>query len=201
MGSRPRLFSLLGLSGVEPTAHLRQIGPGTVHCARDVPSSNCGVHAERDMSEVASTRQGEEREMHIVTLCCRDIAAMVTFYTRLGWRDTMPAVDNYFRFETGGALLALWPMDQALAEVATASARPPEQFGGVTLAMLVPTRDDVDRRLDVARQAGASKILAPEERAWGGRSGYFFDPEGNAWEVVWSPRARFDARGALLPLD
>ena len=201
MGSILELFSLLGLSGVEPTAHLRQIGQGTVHCARDATSSNFGVHAERDMSEVAGTRQGEEREMHIVTLCCREIAAMATFYTRFGWRDTMPAVDNYFRFETGGALLALWPMDQALAEVAVASARPPEQFGGVTLAVLVPTRDDVDRLLDVARQAGALKILAPEERAWGGRSGYFFDPEGNAWEVVWSPRARFDARGALLPLD
>ena len=93
----------------------------------------------------------------------------------------------------------LLPLDQALAEVAVASARPPEQFGGVTLAVMVPTRDDVDRWLDVARQAGASKILAPEERAWGGRSGYFFDPEGHAWEVAWSPRARFDARGALLP--
>jgi uncharacterized glyoxalase superfamily protein PhnB len=64
---------------------------------------------------------------------------------------------------------------------------------------MVPTRDDVDRWLDVARQAGASKILAPEERAWGGRSGYFFDPEGHAWEVAWSPRVRFDAHGALLP--
>ena len=199
MSSIIRLFSRFGLSGVEPTAHLRQIGNGTVHCARDATSSNFGVYAERYMGEVVGTRQGEEREMHIVTLCCRDIAAMATFYTRLGWRDTMPAVDNYFRFETGGALLALWPMDQALAEVAAASARPPEQFGGVTLAVLVPTRDDVDRRLDVARQAGASKILAPEERAWGGRSGYFFDPEGHAWEVAWSPRARFDARGALLP--
>jgi len=134
-----------------------------------------------------------------VTLCCRDIAAMATFYTRLGWRDTMPAVDNYFRFETGGALLALWPMDHALAEVDAVSTRPPEQFGGVTLAVMVPTRDDVDRWLDVARQAGASKILAPEERAWGGRSGYFFDPEGHAWEVAWSSRVRFDAHGALLP--
>ncbi len=199
MSSILRLFSRFGLSGVEPTAHLRQIGNGTVYCARDATASNFGVHAERYMGEAAGTMQGEEREMHIVTLCCRDIAAMATFYTRLGWRDTMPAVDNYFRFETGGALLALWPIDQALAEVAAASARPPEQFGGVTLAVLVPTRDDVDRRLDVARQAGASKILAPEERAWGGRSGYFFDPEGHAWEVAWSPRARFDARGALLP--
>ena len=199
MGSILRLFSLLGLRGAESTAHPRQIGHGTVHCARDAPSSNFGVHAERDMSEVAGTKQGEEREMHIVTLCCRDIAAMATFYTRLGWRDTMPAVDNYFRFETGGALLALWPLDHALAEVAAASARPPEQFGGVTLAVMVPTRDDVDRWLDVARQAGASKIVAPKERVWGGRSGYFFDPEGHAWEVAWSPRARFDARGALLP--
>ena len=59
------------------------------------------------MGKEAGTVPGEEGEMHIVTLCCRDIAAMAAFYTRLGWRDTMPAVDNYFRFETGGALLAL----------------------------------------------------------------------------------------------
>ena len=87
--------------------------------------------------------QGKGCEMHIVTLCCRDIATMATFYTRLGWRDTMPAVDNYFRFETGGALLALWPLDEALTEVAAASARPPEQFGGVTLAVMVPTREEI----------------------------------------------------------
>jgi uncharacterized protein len=199
MSSILGLCTRFGRNGLKPPVHLRQSGNGTVHGARDTTSSHCGVQAEWYIGKVASTRQGEEREMHIVTLCCRDIAAMATFYTRLGWRDTMPAVDNYFQFETGGALLALWPMDQALAEVAAASARPREQFGGVTLAVLVPTRDDVDRRLDVARQAGASKILAAEERAWGGRSGYFFDPEGNAWEVVWNPRARFDARGALLP--
>src|SRR6266581_1711366 len=118
MSSILRLLSQLGFSGVEPTAHLRQIGHGTVHCARDATSSNFGVHAERYMGEVAGTRQGEEHEMHIVTLCCRDIAAMATFYTRLGWQDTMPTVDNYFRFETGGALLALWPMDQWCSGVA-----------------------------------------------------------------------------------
>jgi catechol 2,3-dioxygenase-like lactoylglutathione lyase family enzyme len=116
-----------------------------MHCARDATSSNCGVYAERSIGEGAGTRQGEEGEMHIVTLCCRDIAAMATFYTRLGWRDTMPTLDNYFRFETGGALLALWPLDEALAEVGAVSARPPEQFGGVTLAVMVPTPDDVDR--------------------------------------------------------
>ena len=26
-----------------------------------------------------------------------------------------------------------------------------------------------------------------EDRGWGGRSGYFFDPEGNAWEVGFGP--------------
>jgi catechol 2,3-dioxygenase-like lactoylglutathione lyase family enzyme len=136
--------------------------------------------------------------MPIVTLGCRDLAAMVMFYTRLGWRDTTPYDDQYFRFETGGCLLALLPLDETLREVAAANARPPELFGGVTLALLVPTREDIERRLDVARQAGASKIVVPEDRDWGGRSGYFFDPEGNAWEVAWNPRARFDTRGALL---
>jgi hypothetical protein len=27
------------------------------------------------------------------------------------------------------------------------------------------------------------------------------DPEGNRWEITWSPRATFDTRGALLSWD
>jgi hypothetical protein len=36
------------------------------------------------------------------------------------------------------------------------------------------------------------------DRSWGGRSAFMADPEGNRWEITWSPRATFDARGALL---
>jgi uncharacterized protein len=39
------------------------------------------------------------------------------------------------------------------------------------------------------------------DRSWGGRSAFIADPEGNGWEIIWSPRATFDPRGALLSWD
>jgi len=46
--------------------------------------------------------------------------------------------------------------------------------------------------------AGATPVAAATDRSWGGRSAFIADPEGNRWEITWSPRATFDARGALL---
>jgi uncharacterized glyoxalase superfamily protein PhnB len=39
--------------------------------------------------------------------------------------------------------------------------------------------------------------MEPVDRDWGGRSGYFADPEGNRWEVAWAPGMEFDVRGAV----
>ena len=41
-----------------------------------------------------------------------------------------------------------------------------------------------------ATQAAGARITQPAERAaWGGYRGYFLDPEGNPWELVFNPRA------------
>ena len=48
------------------------------------------------------------------------------------------------------------------------------------------------------REAGAQVLAEPTDRDWGGRSAYFADPEGNAWEVAWVPGSTFDERGALI---
>lgn len=55
----------------------------------------------------------------------------------------------------------------------------------VTLA----TTDGVDTVLEQARAAGASEVLAAEQREWGGYSGYFADPDGFRWEVAVNPGA------------
>jgi catechol 2,3-dioxygenase-like lactoylglutathione lyase family enzyme len=51
----------------------------------------------------------------------------------------------------------------------------------------VPTPEEVDAALDVARAAGASYVGEPEEREWGGYTGYFADPAGFRWEVATNP--------------
>ena len=37
-----------------------------------------------------------------------------------------------------------------------------------------------------ARAAGAD-VTGPEEREWGGYTGYFADPDGVRWEIAWNP--------------
>jgi uncharacterized glyoxalase superfamily protein PhnB len=52
--------------------------------------------------------------------------------------------------------------------------------------------------MDEVRRAGGTVSAEPVDRPWGGRSGYFTDPEGHAWEVAWMPGSSFDLRGALI---
>jgi predicted lactoylglutathione lyase len=41
--------------------------------------------------------------------------------------------------------------------------------------------------MDLARRAGARIIRDAVTLSWGGYSGYFADPDGHLWEVVWFP--------------
>ncbi|RDI65584.1 VOC family protein [Nocardia pseudobrasiliensis] len=55
----------------------------------------------------------------------------------------------------------------------------------MSLGYFVDARDDVDRVLERARQAGGVIVRAPLERPWGIYAGYFADPDGHMWEVVY----------------
>lgn len=126
-----------------------------------------------------------DQRLSLVTLGCRDLAAARAFYRRLGWRESPPSNEHVAFFQCGGMIFALWSRD-ALAEDAKA-AGPGTGFANVTLAQNVGSKDEVDRLLRAAEQAGA-KILKPAATAfWGGYTGYFADPEGFAWEVAWNP--------------
>jgi len=54
------------------------------------------------------------------------------------------------------------------------------------------------QRRAAARAAGAEVVKEAHDAFWGGRSGYFADPEGNRWEVAWAPNAVFDDRGVII---
>lgn len=44
-----------------------------------------------------------------------------------------------------------------------------------------------------AQAAGATIVKPAQSTFWGGYAGYFQDPDGHLWEVVWTPH--------LLPDD
>ncbi|MDX6699115.1 MAG: uncharacterized protein QOE65_2512 [Solirubrobacteraceae bacterium] len=135
--------------------------------------------------------------LSVVTVGAHDVAALRAFYERLGWESHTPPGD-FAAFPLGGAVFTLYDAKTLAEEAGGHTAPSPGTFRGVTLAINVDERDDVDMVIRRAVDAGATVLAAPVTRDWGGRSGYFSDPEGNAWEVAWLPNATFDDRGALI---
>jgi catechol 2,3-dioxygenase-like lactoylglutathione lyase family enzyme len=138
--------------------------------------------------------------LSIVTLGVRDMGVLRSFYRSLGWPELSIGDDTWTGFLLGGVVLALFPMPDLTAEAAPGS-KDPAGWTGVTLACTVRTRDEVETAFHAAVAAGATPVAEASDRSWGGRSAFIADPEGNRWEITWSPRATFDARGALLSWD
>ena len=132
--------------------------------------------------------------LNVVTFGVHDLPVVRSFYEALGWESRSEG-DGYARFEIGGAVLALY----SLAVLAEEANMPPPistgRFAGFTCAVVVEREGMVDAAIEVVREAGGRVLAEPVAREWGGRSGYFADPEGNTWEVAWLPGSTFDARG------
>lgn len=133
--------------------------------------------------------------INLVTLGVRDAERMRAFFEALGWPRWAAAADGYTAYDTGGAVLALVPLASLAAESRASGER--GDWSGVTLAINVADPALVDTSIDAARAAGAEIVKEPVDAQWGGRSGYFSDPEGNRFEVAWAPGSSIDARGAL----
>ncbi|RUQ27245.1 hypothetical protein ELQ35_16660 [Peribacillus cavernae] len=52
----------------------------------------------------------------------------------------------------------------------------------------VGSKEEVDKVMEQAKKAGANITDPPHDTFWGGYSGYFQDPDGHLWEVVWNPQ-------------
>jgi uncharacterized glyoxalase superfamily protein PhnB len=113
---------------------------------------------------------------------------MRIFYRSLGWRENDGSDDAFTSFTLGRVRLALYPVGLLGAEAAPAEPIVVEGvWNGVTLALNVAERSEVDEVFRAATDAGARVVASPAERDWGGYSGYIADPEGNRWEIAWAP--------------
>ncbi len=130
----------------------------------------------------------------VVTLGANDLPALRRFYRGLGWPEVAGSDDAWCAFVLGGVVLALYPHAALDDEAGATSAGP----GGFTLALNVDTHDDVDRVFTAAVAAGATALGEPTARAWGGRSAYVADPEGNRWEIAWAPGLVVGERGEVV---
>jgi uncharacterized protein len=136
--------------------------------------------------------------LSLVTLGARDVPALRRFYESLWGPSPSPPGDEFARFELGGAVLAVFSLPALAEEVGLPAPSGEESFAGFTCAINVEEEAMVDEAMEAVRGAGGRVLAQPTTREWGGRSGYFTDPEANVWEIAWVPGASFDARGALV---
>ena len=137
-----------------------------------------------------------EQRLSIITLGVRDRDAMTSFYEQvIGFENVGPP--GMTMFNMGGFILGLWEADK-LAEDAGQVARPAEGFRNAALAYNARSIDEVDEIFARLEAAGVAITTKPHKAFWGGYSGYFADPEGNAWEVAFNPFWTFDEVGRVV---
>lgn len=129
----------------------------------------------------------------VITLGVDDLERALRFY-RDGLGLPTPGIIGA-EFEHGavvfiqlqaGVNLALWPR----ASLSHDSGLPvtPHSATELSLGHNVRSREDVDAVMAQAEKAGATIVKRAHDTFWGGYAGYFQDPDGHLWEVVWNPQ-------------
>ena len=134
----------------------------------------------------------------IITLGVKNLDRSLRFYRDgLGFPTTRKAEAGIIFFQTSGVCLALYPYTDLAKDVSEEFLIERSKFTGITLAHNVRSKEDVNRILKQAEQAGAKIEKAARDTDWGGYSGYFSDPDGYLWEIAWGA---FDFRddGSLI---
>jgi uncharacterized protein len=139
-----------------------------------------------------------EPHIDVITLAVGDLDRSLAFYRDGLGLETAGVVASelvdeetnaagaivIFRLE-GGLVLALYPRGE-LGKDAGVPVGPPKT-GEFSIGQLVESRAKVDELLAQAEQAGATLTGRPHDRPWGIYSGYFRDPDGHLWEIIWNP--------------
>lgn len=134
----------------------------------------------------------------VLTLGVDDLERAVSFYRDgLGF-STDGIVGKEFEHGAvaffdlqAGLKLALWPRNSIAHDSGISGIR--SSSTEFTLGHNVSSKEEVDAVMKQAESAGASIVKPAQATFWGGHAGYFQDPDGHLWEVVWNPQ--------LLPQD
>ena len=128
----------------------------------------------------------------VLTLGVADLERALTFYRDGLGLPTKGIIGQEFEhgavafFDlSGGLKLALW----AQVDIAhdTGIALQPVSPTAVTIGHNVARREEVDQVLQTAARAGAEIVKPAQDTFYGGYAGYFRDPDGHLWEIVWNP--------------
>jgi uncharacterized protein len=128
----------------------------------------------------------------ILTLGVDDLAQSLKFYRDGLGLPTEGIVGQEFEHGAialfhleGGVTLSLFPRgDLGLDAGIDATPLSPTEF---SIGHNVSSEAEVDEVMARAEKAGARITMAARKTFWGGYGGYFQDPDGHLWEVLYNP--------------
>jgi uncharacterized protein len=135
--------------------------------------------------------------IHVLTLAVEDLERSLSFYRNLGLEsqgvigsefpgDEEHAAGDIVTFQLDrGLILAVYPRSELAKDARIAP--PPPSSGSFSIGHAVARREEVDAMLEAAEAAGAKVTVEAYERPFGVYSGYFEDPDGHLWEILWNP--------------
>jgi uncharacterized protein len=132
-------------------------------------------------------------QITVITVGVDDLEKSLRFYREgLGF-PTEGIIGQEFEYGAvvfiqlqAGLKLALWPRKSIGLD--TGLAPGPASPTEMTLGHNVASKAEVDAVMAKAGKAGAVVVKPAHDTFWGGYSGYFQDPDGHLWEVVWNPQ-------------
>jgi uncharacterized protein len=140
-----------------------------------------------------------DSRIDVITLAVADLERALAFYrdglglesegligTEYEGDEVTPAGAIALFKLRGGLLLSLYPRTELAKDAGIPLGSP--KPGEFSIGHLVSSRAEVDDLLGRAQAAGAVLGDPPHDRPWGIYSGYFHDPDGHLWEIIWNPR-------------
>jgi len=128
----------------------------------------------------------------VITLGVNDLQRAMRFYRDGLGLKTNGVVGGQLEFGAvaffdlhKGVKLAAWPYASMAHD--TGLSQDGHAPTGVTIGYNQISAWAVDRLMKKAARAGATILKPAQKTFWGGYSGYFHDPDGHLWEIVWNP--------------
>jgi catechol 2,3-dioxygenase-like lactoylglutathione lyase family enzyme len=143
---------------------------------------------------LSSSREGIalKPRISVLTIAVADLERSLAFYRDGLGLPTGGIVGREFEhgavafFELAGGLkLAIWAQDDIAHD--TGLAKAPISPTSFTIGHNVASQAEVDELMKLAARAGAEVVKPAQATFYGGYAGYFRDPDGHVWEIVWNP--------------
>ena len=129
----------------------------------------------------------------VVTLGVADLERSLAFYRDGLGLPTEGIIGREFEhgavafFDlSGGLKLAIWAQDDIAHD--TGLPKSPPSATSFTIGHNVRSGREVDALMAKAASAGALIVKPAQKTFYGGYAGYFQDPDGHLWEVVFNPQ-------------